>query len=331
MKFFFCFCLIYLFCIPSFKKKEESLEEKIKLENWIVTPSSGLNLRESPSIKSKSIRLLPFGSMLIHKLIPENEKEGIIDEQKGKWLKVNYENETGWVFDVYLSKPIFSPNKDKFYFYIITDPETKNIIKSSILNCGSRGDGIYLPAKYDCKISIRTKDSLKSLRDIFNRQVIDWFDNESLIFYSRFEDEGDLRIEYDTINLISNDYTNLYKYSKTDSNNYITGGIGEEYHLQTIICIKLNCYEFKINKILHSLNISSMNNSKNWNENLFINVKLIQKISIRRFTSFQLRELKEEQIIQLKRTYIGTIYFSVEQKNYALDIPTGKITELNPN
>ena len=109
-------------------KPIENPEDYALIKKWIVTPDSGLNLRESPSRKAKSIRLLPRGTMVSHKQLPENEKPDTIEDQKGKWLKVEIGNESGWVFDVYLSEPVFSPNGDKFYFVTVKDLTQEKIL-----------------------------------------------------------------------------------------------------------------------------------------------------------------------------------------------------------
>ncbi len=157
MKILFSICLIVFFCTPSVPPKtEESVQGKVREENWIVTPATGLFLRESPTQTAKSLLLLQRGTMMSHKSIPENEKDGSIDEQKGKWLKVEVGNESGWVFDVYLSKPVFSPSGDKFYFYTIKDPKTGNVVKTEYKNCGFLN---IFEMQYDCSIEIRNMNN----------------------------------------------------------------------------------------------------------------------------------------------------------------------------
>lgn len=77
-----------------------------------VIASGGLNLRNEPSINSKKITSIPFGSTIkylsdisfntdsiIVYLRENREKENI----KGNWVKVEYKKMIGYVLDIYLS------------------------------------------------------------------------------------------------------------------------------------------------------------------------------------------------------------------------------------
>ncbi len=68
MKIFLFLILLSLSCKSVEDSKPiENLEDKALIKKWIVTPESGLNLRDTPSRKGKSIRLLPRRTMVIHK------------------------------------------------------------------------------------------------------------------------------------------------------------------------------------------------------------------------------------------------------------------------
>lgn len=56
-----------------------------------MVPESGLNLRDAPSRKAKSVWLLPRGTMVTHKQLPENEKIDTIEDQKENGLKSKLE------------------------------------------------------------------------------------------------------------------------------------------------------------------------------------------------------------------------------------------------
>ncbi|MBK8396803.1 MAG: SH3 domain-containing protein [Leptospiraceae bacterium] len=129
MKIFLLLIIFLLSCksVPD-SKPSENPEDKTLSKKWIVVPESGLNLRDAPSRKAKSVWLLPRGTRVTHKQLPENEKIDTIEDQKGKWLKVEVGNESGWVFDVYLSEPVFSPNGDKFYFVTVKDLTQEKIL-----------------------------------------------------------------------------------------------------------------------------------------------------------------------------------------------------------
>jgi hypothetical protein len=85
MKIFLFLILLLLSCksVPD-SKPIENQEDKALIKKWIVTPDSGLNLRDAPSRKAKSIRLLLRGTMVSHKQLSENEKLDTIEDQNGK-------------------------------------------------------------------------------------------------------------------------------------------------------------------------------------------------------------------------------------------------------
>lgn len=81
--------LTILFCIPEKKKTR------------YVNATSGLILREKPSINSNKILLLPDRSEI--NIISETTITEEINGIRGKWIKVEFKNSIGYVFDYYLS------------------------------------------------------------------------------------------------------------------------------------------------------------------------------------------------------------------------------------
>lgn len=79
-----------------------------------VIASGGLNLRTAPSVSSKKITTIPFGSRVKYlsaqsfnkdsiSVPPEREITGGVIY--GHWVKVQYKNTKGYVFDAYLNRP----------------------------------------------------------------------------------------------------------------------------------------------------------------------------------------------------------------------------------
>jgi hypothetical protein len=80
--------LTILLCIPE------------KIEKTYVNASSGLILREKPSINSKKILLIPDHSEI--NIISETTITEEINGNRGKWVKVEFKSSIGYVFDYYL-------------------------------------------------------------------------------------------------------------------------------------------------------------------------------------------------------------------------------------
>jgi hypothetical protein len=66
-----------------------------------VNTDSGLRLRNEPSFDGIMLTTIPYNGMVI--LYGEYSNEVIIDNIRGRWAKVFFENLIGWVFDGYLS------------------------------------------------------------------------------------------------------------------------------------------------------------------------------------------------------------------------------------
>lgn len=92
MKIFLLLIIFLLSCksVPD-SKPSENPEDKTLSKKWIVVPESGLNLRDAPSRKAKSVWLLPRGTRVTHKQLPENEKIDTIEDQKENGLKSKLE------------------------------------------------------------------------------------------------------------------------------------------------------------------------------------------------------------------------------------------------
>lgn len=319
----FLFLILLLLCCKSIQdsKPIENSEDKALVKKWIVTPDSGLNLRDSPSRKAKSIRLLPRGTMVSHKQLPENEKPDTIEDQKGKWLKVEIGNESGWVFDVYLSEPVFSPSRDKFYFFTIKHPKTGNIVSTTHqVDCND----LYAEIEYLCYMEIRNKKNFKLINRIEKKNITYWYDNDTLISYYTIGDGGGGLFSYHTIDINTLEEKNLYQSSDqvyvhpiSDCNHCIAW---EEVCIFDK-CLKLQRGENKVNIFFYPYKL--------FDELKANDMKLIKQIPLQIKQSFSIKEiLDSEQILKLKHPYTGNIEFSVDKRNYLLHVPTGQITEV---
>jgi len=79
-------------------------------EEFVVTANS-LNLRESPDTRSKKVASLPKGTLLQFIEAWNNgqyTQTDTTDENSpyGRWIKVRSKNQTGWVFDAFVSSTI---------------------------------------------------------------------------------------------------------------------------------------------------------------------------------------------------------------------------------
>lgn len=74
--------------------------------NMYVSTTSGIRLREKPSLESKTVKVLSYGSMLIIREAQPNEIQ--IDGVNGFWVRCAWYDLEGWVFSGYLKqKPDF--------------------------------------------------------------------------------------------------------------------------------------------------------------------------------------------------------------------------------
>jgi hypothetical protein len=66
-----------------------------------VSDKSGLQLKKSPNSPGENIQLLPLNSEL--SILEETNKSETINNISGKWLKVKFDNQEGYVFDGFIS------------------------------------------------------------------------------------------------------------------------------------------------------------------------------------------------------------------------------------
>jgi hypothetical protein len=66
-----------------------------------VVPKDGLNMREEPSMTGRKMLTIPRGRLLL--MVEERPESFKIDNIEGKWTKVLWNGNTGWVFGGFLS------------------------------------------------------------------------------------------------------------------------------------------------------------------------------------------------------------------------------------
>jgi|JI10StandDraft_1071094.scaffolds.fasta_scaffold14280_9 hypothetical protein len=81
--------------------KESELHDKEGFLYFGVDTPKGINLREEPNQKSKTIDFLPFDTM--GEVLKWNEKEETIQNKKGFWIQINFNKRKGWVFSGFLT------------------------------------------------------------------------------------------------------------------------------------------------------------------------------------------------------------------------------------
>jgi hypothetical protein len=104
-------------------------------DTMYVSSPDGLNMRESPSTDSKKIRGLPtFAKVTV---LEKNDIDVVIDNINSQWFKVQFENDTGWVFGGYLSKDKYKPVLKADSKLLLGDWETNETYRQF------RDDGTY--------------------------------------------------------------------------------------------------------------------------------------------------------------------------------------------
>jgi|GEM_PF-7040157 len=89
--------IINLFTIIKIINADENNKEYM-----YVNVRSGLNMRSEPSLNSNIITAIPYKEKL--EIINKDGPVDIIDNQPGNWFMIKFENQTGWVFNAFLSK-----------------------------------------------------------------------------------------------------------------------------------------------------------------------------------------------------------------------------------
>ena len=80
---------------------------------YYVSSLSGLRVRESPSIDSKTLFILPYKTSI---KILEKGKSDLINNKRNNWYYISFYNDTGWVFGEYLKSPIPSSLSHKYVY-----------------------------------------------------------------------------------------------------------------------------------------------------------------------------------------------------------------------
>ncbi len=150
--------------------------------------------------------------------------------------------------------------------------------------------------------------------------------------YWNFLDDVDNIFHYRTLNINSFKENNLYEIARSyPINSDISFKIeNQESYLKTSTCIFEKCFEFHLIKKENMVKVFS-NSKTTFNEKWESNSTektLIQKFSIHKPDSLVIKTFTEEQILKLKHPYTGNTDFSVDKRNYLLDVPNGNIKKL---
>lgn len=120
MKKMIVICYFILFSVNIYAQETQDL---------FVFAKTGIWLKSSPSLWGERLAIIPYGAELT---IEDEEKYGVWTKVMfqdtfplvGKWLKVDYQGQTGYVFEAYLldlptptSKILKLKDVDKFYAY----------------------------------------------------------------------------------------------------------------------------------------------------------------------------------------------------------------------
>jgi len=124
-----------------------------------VIANGGLNIRSGPSVKSKKIAKIPFGTTIKYisdksfgidsnliSLYDNHKKESI----KGNWVKVQYKKSKGYVLDLHLYYPPNNENRFKEKYnsdFVLLYP-----------GCGCNKENLYNPLSWEWFGYIKLKD-----------------------------------------------------------------------------------------------------------------------------------------------------------------------------
>ncbi|MDF3822933.1 SH3 domain-containing protein [Leptospira sp. 96542] len=108
-----------------------SCSKEIKIIQARINTPRGLYLRESPNKASKVKTLIPYGKLV--NILEYTSVEDNIENVPGRWIKVKYENQFGFVFDRFLSPSestlTSSENIDVLYY---SNCNTSNFFPKSV-------------------------------------------------------------------------------------------------------------------------------------------------------------------------------------------------------
>jgi hypothetical protein len=91
-------------------------------EEKFINAPSGLTLRETPDLKGKKIIIIPFNEKV--NVIASDNRQVIVDNIKDIWVKVNWKNNEGWVFNGYLRLKKDNPEQEIHDGSIVKDLES---------------------------------------------------------------------------------------------------------------------------------------------------------------------------------------------------------------
>ena len=193
------FCLLFfiffsgLFAATSSGAKEGS---------FFVKAPSGLNLRESPSIKSKNIALIPDNSKV--DVLEIASKEEKIGDMLAPWIKIRFKTNTGWVFGGFVYKK---------------NLELKNPDGTLILREWTRGENCnynyYQPPQ--CITEIYNSKSGKLERKDTLSGIIRWYDNRRLLLKEEIGDCGAMVLAHSVYDVITGKSEEIFNFSVTSA------------------------------------------------------------------------------------------------------------------
>ncbi len=76
--------------------------DNYKVNQRLNVLASSLNMRNSPSIKAKIIRSIPYGARV--RVLSKTRNRYLSNGIKGYWVEVLYKNKAGYIFDGYLTR-----------------------------------------------------------------------------------------------------------------------------------------------------------------------------------------------------------------------------------
>jgi hypothetical protein len=201
----------------------------------LVIAEGGLNVRENPALDAKAAFLLPNYSFLDE--FEEVGEEIEVKDKKGKWTKISYEGNTGYVFGGYLTNSTLDyseANPTNTYYYIFFS--TPEYGANEPTDCTSN----YMQA--GCLVVVYKTSNKQPINAFTNTVVNGWIDKDHLATSWSIGDAGYGGEGIRSNNIHTKEEIDIWR---RDSQAKIVEDDGAEETDK--LCLKKFCYDLKKN------------------------------------------------------------------------------------
>ena len=201
----------------------------------LVIAEGGLNARENPDLAAKVVFLLPNYSFLEE--FEEVGEEIEVKDKKGKWTRISYEGNTGYVFGGYLTNSTLdnsesNPN-NTYYYNFFSTPEPGIEYPT---NCAGNFK------QFGCLVVVYKTSNKQPINAITNTVVNGWIDKDHLATSWSIGDAGYGGNGVKSFNIHNNEEIEIWR---RDSQEKFAEDDGLEESDK--LCLKTFCYDLKKN------------------------------------------------------------------------------------